>query len=130
MSGGKSYPSQLLEDAGANYLWGDNESRRSLSLDFEAVYEIAHNADFWITMRNEWRSIDNVVAEDERYGQFKAVRTGNVFNANARLNANGGNDYWETGLIEPEVLLADIIKILHPDLLADHQLKYYRKLDP
>ena len=130
MSGGKSYPAQLLEDAGANYLWGDNESRRSLSLDFEAVYEMAHNADFWITMRNEWRSIDNVVAEDERYGQFKAVRTGNVFNANARLNANGGNDYWETGLIEPDVLLADIIKILHPDLLPDHQLKYYRKLDP
>ncbi len=130
MSGGKSYPSQLLEDAGANYLWGDNESRRSLSLDFEAVYEIAHNGDFWITMRNEWLSIDNVVAEDERYGQFKAVRTGNVFNANARLNANGGNDYWETGLIEPDVLLADIIKILHPDLLHDHQLKYYRKLDP
>ena len=130
MSGGKSYPSQLLEDAGANYLWGDNESRRSLSLDFEAVYEMAHNGEFWITMRNEWRSIDNVVAEDERYGQFKAVRTGNVFNANARLNANGGNDYWETGLIEPDVLLADIIKILHPDLLHDHQLKYYRKLDP
>ena len=130
MSGGKSYPSQLLEDAGANYLWGDNESRRSLSLDFETVYEMAHNADFWITMRNEWLSIDNVVAEDERYGQFKAVRTGNVFNANARLNENGGNDYWETGLIEPDVLLADIIKILHPDLLADHQLKYYRKLDP
>ena len=130
MSGGKSYPAQLLEDAGANYLWGDNESRRSLSLDFEAVYEIAHNGDFWITMRNEWLSIDNVVAEDERYGQFKAVRTGNVFNANARLNANGGNDYWETGLIEPDVLLADIIKILHPDLLHDHQLKYYRKLDP
>ena len=120
----------MLEDAGANYLWGDNESRRSLSLDFEAVYEIAHNGDFWITMRNEWLSIDNVVAEDERYGQFKAVRTGNVFNANARLNANGGNDYWETGLIEPDVLLADIIKILHPDLLPDHQLKYYRKLDP
>ena len=130
MSGGKSYPAQLLEDAGANYLWGDNESRRSSSLDFETVYEKAHNADFWITMRNEWRSIDNVVAEDERYGQFKAVRTGNVFNANARLNAHGGNDYWETGLIEPDVLLADVIKILHPDLLPDHRLKYYRKLDP
>ena len=130
MSGGKSYPAQLLEDAGADYLWGDSESRRSLSLDFETVYEVAHNADFWITMRNEWLSIDNVVAEDERYWQFKAVRTGNVFNANARLNANGGNDYWETGLIEPDVLLADIIKILHPDLLPDHQLKYYRKLDP
>ncbi len=130
MSGGKSYPAQLLEDAGANYLWGDNDSRRSLTLDFESVYEKAHDADFWITMRNEWRSIGNVVAEDERYGKFNAVRTDRVFNANARLNEHGGNDYWETGLIEPDVLLADIIKMLHPDLVPDHQLKYYRKLNP
>ncbi|MDE3001109.1 MAG: ABC transporter substrate-binding protein [Gemmatimonadota bacterium] len=130
MSGGKSYPAQLLEDAGANYLWGNNESRRSLTLDFESVYEKAHDADFWITMRNEWRSTDHVIAEDERYGKFKAVRTDRVFNANARLNEHGGNDYWETGLIEPDVLLADIIKILHPDLVPDHQLVYYRKLDP
>lgn len=130
MSGGKSYPAQLLEDAGANYLWGGNESRRSLKLDFESVYEMAHDADFWITMRNEWRSLGDVVAADERYGNFRVFETGNVFNANARLSASGGNDYWETGLIEPDVLLADIIKILHPDLVQDHQLKYYRKLDP
>ncbi|MCE2439016.1 MAG: ABC transporter substrate-binding protein [Candidatus Latescibacteria bacterium] len=130
MSGGRTFAAQLLEDAGANYLWGDNESRRSLTLDFESVYEKAHDADIWITMRNEWQSIGNVVAEDERYGQFKAVETSRVFNANARLNENGGNDYWETGLIEPDVLLADIIKILYPDLQPDHQLKYYRKLDP
>ncbi len=130
MSGGKTYAAQLLEEAGADYLWADNESQRSLSLDFETVYEEAHDAEYWITMRNEWRSRNDVVAEDERYGNFRAIKTGNVFNANARLNEHGGNDYWETGFIEPDVLLADLIKILHPDLLPDHQLKYYRKLDP
>ena len=129
MSGGKTYAAQLLEEAGADYLWADNESHRSLSLDFETVYEEAHDAEYWITMRNEWGSRNDVVAEDERYGNFRAIKTGNVFNANARLNEHGGNDYWETGLIEPDVLLADLIKILHPDLLPDHQLKYYRKLD-
>lgn len=130
MSGGKTYPAQLLRDAGANYLWGDNDSQQSLALDFETVYEKAHDADCWITMRNEWYSRDDVVAEDERYKGFMAFKKGNVFNANARLNAHGGNDYWETGLIEPDVVLADIIKILYPDLLLDHQFKYYRKLDP
>ena len=130
MSGGKTYAAQLLEEAGADYLWADNESQRGLSLDFETVYEEAHDSEFWITMRNEWGSRNDVVAEDERYGNFRAFKTGNVFNANARLNEHGGNDYWETGFIEPDVLLADLIKILHPDLLPDHQLKYYRKLDP
>ena len=130
MSGGKTYAAQLLRDAGASYLWEDDDSRQSLALDFETVYEKAHDADCWITMRNEWRSREDVVAEDARYRKFAAFETGSVFNANARLNAHGGNDYWETGLIEPDVVLADIIKILHPDLLLDHQLKYYRKLDP
>ena len=130
MSGGNTYPAQLLRDAGANYLWGDDDSRQSLALDFETVYEKAHDADCWITMRNEWFSRDDVVAEDARYRKFTAFEMGNVFNANARLNAQGGNDYWETGLIEPDVVLADIIKILYPDLLSGHQLKYYRKLDP
>ena len=130
MSGGKTYAAQLLRDAGANYLWGDDDSQQSLALDFETVYEKAHDADCWITMRNEWFSRDDVVAEDERYRRFAAFEDGNVFNANARLNAHGGNDYWETGLIEPDVVLADIIKILYPDLLLDYQLKYYRKLDP
>ena len=130
MAGGKTYPAQLLRDAGANYLWADDDSRQSLALDFETVYEKAHDADCWITMKNGWFSRDDVVAEDERYRKFTAFETGNVFNANARLNAHGGNDYWETGLIEPDVVLADIIKILHPHLLPNHQLKYYRKLDP
>lgn len=130
MSGGKTYPAQLLRDAGANYLWRDNDSQQSLALDFETVYEKAHDADCWITMKNGWFSRDDVVAEDERYRRFAAFESGNVFNANARLNAHGGNDYWETGLVEPDVVLADIIKILHPDLLPNHQLKYYRKLDP
>ena len=87
MSGGKTYAAQLLEEAGADYLWADNESQRSLSLDFETVYEEAHDAEYWITMRNEWGSRNDVVAEDERYGNFRAIKTGNVFNANARLNA-------------------------------------------
>ncbi len=130
MSGGKTYAAQLLRDAGANYLWGEDDSQQSLALDFETVYEKAHDADCWITMRNEWYSRGDVVAEDERYKGFTAFKKGNVFNANARLNAHGGNDYWETGLIEPDVVLADIIKILHPHLLPNHQLKYYRKLDP
>ncbi len=130
MSGGKTYAAQLLKDAGANYLWAEDDSRQSLSLDFEAVYEKAHRADCWITMRNAWRSRNDVVAEDARYKKFAAFKTGNIYNANARLNRYGGNDYWETGLIEPDVLLADIIKMLHPNVLPDHQLKYYRKLDP
>ena len=48
--------------------------------------------------------------------------------SNARLNAHKANDYWESGVVEPDVVLADMIKILHRELLPDHLLKYYRRL--
>lgn len=129
VSGGKSYVAQLITAAGGRYLWSDNESRQSLPLDFEAVYAKAYDADFWITTRNEWHDLPGVVAADERYGDFAAFKNSQVYNANARLSAQGGNDYWESAIVEPHLVLADYIKILHPNMLPDHALKYYKRLD-
>ena len=129
VSGGKSYAAQLISAAGGRYVWSDNQSRQSLPLDFEAVYAKAHDADFWLTMRNEWHDRPGVVAADERYADFAAFKNGRVYNANARLSAQGGNDYWESGIVEPHLILADYIKILHPDILPDHVLKYYKRLN-
>ena len=129
VAGGRSYPAQLIADAGGRYLWAGNDSRESLPLDFEAVYEKAHAADFWLTMRNEWLSLADVRAADERYAAFAAFDRGGVYNANARLNEHGGNDFWERGISEPDLVLADFIRILHPDLLPDHGLHFYRRLE-
>ena len=129
VAGGKSYAAQLVAAAGGAYLWADDDSGGSLPLDYEAVYEKAHAADVWLTMRNEWHSLAEVQAADERYAAFAAFQSGRVYNANARLNAHGGNDYWERGIAEPHIVLADLIKILHPDHLPNHALKFYQKLD-
>lgn len=129
ISGGKSYAAQLIAAAGGAYLWADDASTVSLPLDFEAVYEKAHAADVWLTMRNEWHSLAAVQAADVRYAALAAFQSGLVYNANARLNAHGGNDYWESGIAEPHIALADVIKILHPDRLPHHALKFYKKLD-
>ena len=129
VSGGRSYPAQLIADAGGAYLWAGDDSRESLPLDFEAVYEKAHAADFWLTMRNEWHSLADVKAADERYAAFAAFDRGRVYNANARLNEHGGNDYWERGISRPDLVLADFIRILHPERLPDHALHFYRRLE-
>lgn len=129
VSGGKTYAAQLINDAGGAYVWSDDTSRQSLSLDFEVVYEKAHQADWWLPMRNEWHALSDVVNTDARYQDFAAFKAGKVYNANARLNVNGGNDYWESGLVEPHVMLADLIRIFHPGLLVGHELKYYKRLE-
>ncbi len=130
MPGGKSYVAQLLRDAGATYLWAEIDQTGSLPLDFEAVYDRAARADFWVNVSQDWQSQGDAIAADPRYGEFFALQAGHLFNNNARLNATGGNDYWEGGLINPHLVLADLIKILHPELLPDHELVYYQPLTP
>ncbi len=129
VSGGKSYVAQLLADAGATYLWADDTSTGSLALSFEEVFERARDADFWLNP-GMWQSLADGKAEDERFTQFAAFQKGNVFNNNKRLNENGGNDYWESGVTNPHLVLADLIKIFHPELLPDHELYFYQKLEP
>ncbi|NOK64283.1 MAG: ABC transporter substrate-binding protein [Chloroflexi bacterium AL-W] len=127
MAGGKSYMAQYLADAGANYLWADDESTGSQQLSFEVVFDRAADADFWVNT-SIWTSLDEALAADERFGDFAAFQNGTVYNNNARLNNFGGNDYWETGVSNPQLVLADLIKIFHPDLLPNHELYFYQQL--
>lgn len=127
--GGRSYVAQLLADAGATYLWADDTSTGSQPLSFEQVFERARDADFWLNP-GMWKSLADGKAEDERFTQFVAFQKGNVFNNNKRLNENGGNDYFESSPTNPDIVLADLIKIFHPDLLPDHELYFYQKLEP
>ena len=125
MPGADSTIAQLLADAGANFLWQDMPGT-SLPLDFEVVLERGAQADYWVNVNQFWGSIDDALADDARFAEFAAVQNGRMWNNNARMNANGGNDYFESGAANPDVILADLIKIFHPELLPEHQLVYYQ----
>ncbi len=127
VAGGQSYSAQFLRDAGANYLWAEDTSTGSLPLSFEAVFAKGSNADFWLPNAAIWRSLADITASDPRYAEFAAFRRGQVFNNNRR-QVNGANDFWESGVLNPDVVLADLVKIFHPALLPDHNLFYFQKL--
>lgn len=126
-SGGRSFMASLLHDAGADYVWKDDQSDRSIPLDFEAVMERALRARYWLNT-GQWTTRQQALESDERYGAFDAYKAGRLYNHNARSNDTGGDDYWESGVANPHLVLADLIKIFHPDLLPEHTLHYYRRL--
>ncbi|MCS6870469.1 MAG: ABC transporter substrate-binding protein [Anaerolineae bacterium] len=125
--GGKSFAARFLLDAGASYAWADDESTGSLPLSIEDVFAKAGNAEFWVNV-GFFGSLKDLEAADARFAQFAAFKNGKVFNNDKRTNENFGNDYFESGVIRPHVILADLIKIFHPELLPDHELVYYRQL--
>ncbi|MEM8723752.1 MAG: ABC transporter substrate-binding protein [Cyanobacteria bacterium P01_G01_bin.39] len=126
--GCKSYLAKYLADAGAELLCVGNSSGSTPS-SFENIFERAATADYWLNVSQSWQNLQDVIREDSRYSDFQAVQKGNVYNNNARLNENGGNDYWEGGVSNPDLILADLIKIFHPELLPNHQLFFYQKLN-
>ena len=124
---GDSYLTQFLKDAGAKYHWSDVISKGSLALDFETVAPIALKADFWLNMGSA-QSKEEIAAVDQRYTQFNPYKKGTLYNSNKRMNDIGANDYWESGAVNPQLILADLITIFHPELLPGHQLVYYKQL--
>jgi iron complex transport system substrate-binding protein len=128
VSGGESFTAQFLKDAGADYPWFDSDETGGLRKSFEVIYEIGLGADIWINP-GAANSKEDILAKDSRFKDFKPFETGQIYNNNKRMSPSGGNDFWESGVVHPEIVLADLIKIFHPQQLPDHRLYYYQKID-
>ncbi|HEY1040948.1 MAG TPA: ABC transporter substrate-binding protein, partial [Bacteroidia bacterium] len=126
--GGKSFMSTLIQDANAHYCWEGDTSLGSLPLSFEQVYKTAADADYWLNVLFAKNKAD-ISKLDKRYMNFKAFKNTTIYNNNLQVTDKGGNAYWETGLICPDLILSDMVKIFHPELGKDTTLNYYKKLE-
>ena len=127
ISPGNSYVSRLIEDAGGDYLWHSTISSVSMPVGLENVYIKALSADYWLNTGTV-NTRDEILSIDQRLAGLPCFKKGNLFNNNKRTNENGGNDYWERGSLNPQIILKDIATILHPGLFPDRELYYYKKV--
>ena len=120
--GGNSYVARLFEDAGAAYLWADDEGVASFPLDYEAVFEKAAHADFWriVGSFNDEASYDFLEAQNGLYTHFDAFKNKKIIWCDAQASS-----YFENSPLEPHLVLADLIYCFHPELLPNHKPKYY-----
>lgn len=124
---GKSWAAQFLDNAGGNYLWAATEGTGSLSLSFETVLEKAQNADFWIGP-GQFTSFDQLEKANPNYKHFKSVQNKNVYSFSSKKGKTGGVIYYELASNRPDLVLKDLIKILHPELMKDYELYFFEKL--
>ncbi|GKG74643.1 iron ABC transporter substrate-binding protein [Parabacteroides goldsteinii] len=120
--GGKSFLAQLFKDAGADYFLKDDDRSGGVTLDFETIYNQADDADYWRIVNSypDTYSYEALKEQDPRYADFRAFREKGVIYCNMREKP-----FYESMPTEPEVLLADLLHIFHPDLLPDHTPVYY-----
>lgn len=123
--GGRSFLAQLFRDAGADYFFKDDTRSGGVTLDFETVYSLAERAGYWRILNSYpgTFSYEALLAEDPRYGDFRAFREKGVVYCNL-----GEKPFYENTPTEPEVVLADLIKAFHPGLLPGYTPMYYELL--
>ncbi|MCI7140970.1 ABC transporter substrate-binding protein [Alistipes sp.] len=122
-----SYVARLIADAGGDYIYRKNTSNRSLPIDLEEAYLLAAEADIWINV-GDFTTLGEMKARMPRFAAVKSMQHGEVYNCDRRVNAAGGNDYWESGVVHPDLVLRDLTKIFHPELVAD-DFVYYRRVE-
>lgn len=128
VSGGSSFQAAYFKSANVNYIWSDLKQEASVPLATETVINDALEAEYWVNCGNK-QQLNAIVEGDDRFEAFNAFQKRKVYNNYKRSNALGANDYWESGVVRPDLILSDLIKIMHPKLLQEHNLVYYNQLD-
>ncbi len=126
--GADTYIGQLIHDAGGDLLLAEEGSAASQGLSFEAVYDGGLEADIWLVETFGVYSAADLLALDSRFADFAAFANGNIWNNNRDENANGGNNYYEWGVTNPHLVLADLLAIFQPELRPEHDFAFYTQL--
>ena len=128
LPGGKSWAAQFLKDANSDYLWSTTQETGSLSLSIESVLEKAQNAKFWVSP-SQFTSYETMKEANRHYLQFEAFKNKRIYTFAKTTGDTGGLLYYELAPQRPDLVLKDLIHILHPELVPEHQLFFFKPLD-
>lgn len=127
LPGGKSYLAHFIRDAGGDYVYSQSEEYGSAPVNIENVIEYAKHATIWVGADS--RTKQEIRDKNYLFNHFHILDSGSVYHYKKRSNAAGGNDYWESGIVRADYVLADFIKIFHTDVLPNYELKYFGKVE-
>jgi len=128
ISPANSYTGRLISDAGGRYLFDDLTEPNSVPYAVEAVFRRATEADLWLNPGTA-ESLNDIAASDHRMTGLPVFASGSVWNNRNRMTPSGGNDYWEGAVVHPDLLLRDIVSIIHPELLPGYKQLYFKRLE-
>lgn len=122
----ESYVARLVKDAGGDYIYKKNTGNASLPIDLEEAYKLTSEADMWLNVGMA-NSLDELRTSCPKFSDTRCFRNGSVWNNNLKTNVAGGNDYYESAVVNPDIILRDLVKIFHPELVEE-DFVYYKQL--
>jgi iron complex transport system substrate-binding protein len=124
---GESFEAAFLNDANTSYLWKESKGKGSLSLNIENVFEKGKDAEIWISP-SFYKSLEEIKKANDIYPKFEAFQNKKIYSFVNKRGKKGGIVYFELAPARPDLVLKDLIKITHPELLTDHEFTFFEKL--
>lgn len=120
---GNSFAAHFIEDAGADYVFSDIHSNANISIPMEEFIMKVYRTDYWgkIVFEKQGLDYNSLFEDDPRISKIEANQSGRIFYCNA-----AESDYFGDAITQPEVILADLIAIFHPEILPQHQPVYFK----
>ncbi|MFT7613399.1 MAG: iron complex transport system substrate-binding protein [Parvicellaceae bacterium] len=124
--GGNSMGVKLFEDAGGKFIWKDDRTG-SYTKDLEVVIEDSEQADVMVLISSYQGKFttEALLEENPKYRLMKPFTDEHVIHCNT-ANVN----YFEDALLEPDIIIKDLVHLFHRELLPDHKLKYFWHVKP
>lgn len=116
----------FITDAGARNPFNNLVEGSSQALDPETVLYEAGGADIWIIRYHSPTALTKVQMEtdDPMSAQFKSFKQNRLWGANTAQVS-----YYEETPFHPELLLRDLVTIVHPGITADSTLRYFTPVE-
>ena len=122
----ESYMVRLIEDADGEYVYMHNTTTSSKPISLEEALVLASRADFWLNL-GQINSLAELQVAAPRFMGVDAVKFARIYNNTKRTNPSRGSDFWESGAVRPDLILRDLVQILHHEAPTE-ELYYYKKL--
>lgn len=124
-----NYMARIISDAGGRCYTTEGEGNTSKPIDIEQALLYAESADFWLNV-GSCHTLQELTSQNPRFANVKVVEERKVYNNTARSTAPVGSDFWESGVVRPDLILKDLATIFHPEIMGEeHTLYYYTRLN-
>jgi len=123
--GTESYPVKLIEDAGGEYAGKDYHGENSVPVGIETAYRIIRSSDIWLNPSIGTNSKKDLTESNPRLNGIRIP----VFNNDKHSTHSGGSDYYEKGVVRPDLILKDLTEIIqNSDNINSDSLYFYRQI--
>jgi len=122
---GNSAVAHLLRDAGMNYLFGDSLSDRNIQLSREEIIGLGDQIEWW----GELVRMPGKLNFESLKNDLPAFQSVNAFRSKQGFYCNSAqSDYFGKAMLEPDVLLADLVQVFYPGEFADRNPVYFFRI--